>query len=113
MQYSIDSVVFGVEKAVKGIFFCTKRHRDSIGMETIKALAGIITKPTVGVLDGAKSVMVGIENMLLGDVYKPSQQRRRIPRVFYDAIRYFKEYKESDAIVYESLIKRPARSSNL
>lgn len=62
-------------------------------METLKALSGLVAKPTVGVLDGAKAVMIGIENMLLGDVYRPSEQRRRVPRVFYDRIRFFKEYK--------------------
>jgi vacuolar protein sorting-associated protein 13A/C len=70
---------------------------------TGKGLAGLIIKPIAGVLDATAKTAEGISKSATYLDDKEINLRSRIPRVFYDKCRYFKEYSEPDSLVQQIL----------
>lgn len=54
-----------------------------------KGIAGLVIKPITGVIDAASKTAEGIKNTATYFDDKPSENRLRPPRVFYNRERYF------------------------
>ena len=60
-------------------------------------ISGLVVKPVAGILDASAKAAESFTNTANHFDDKPYSKRIRVPRVFYERSRYFKEYDEREA----------------